>query len=552
MACILGLGGSNHDFAACIMKDGQITAAIEDERLTRTKYGFGRWSSLKGASRQACLRATGIHDPDIVVAHDLLLPASYRPYRDRVRIIGHHLGHAASAFLLSPFEKAAILVVDNNGGYADGGVETISYGIGSGSDIDIFKQVVATEWGDYPVWKAEKPAPAYIVADPDDSLGHFYKLGSQVLGFRYGDTAFTEDGKTMGLAAWGQPELVPLLEKYFDFDGEGGITIRLRDGSLVGQLVDFLSKAVTDYERFERRASIASSFQEMLERCLLYCADYLWEKTRLSALCIAGGVALNCVANGKLLTKTKFDKVFVPPAPGDAGLALGCSAFGAYKIAGIPRETDGSGRIENSYLGIEYSDADIRDTLARPGICWEKRVDIIKVCAELLQSGCIVGWFEGKSEFGPRALGHRSILADPSRSSMKHILNSRVKHREFFRPFAPSILAEQQQDYFAADHPSRFMEFALPVRPEKRGALKSAEQIDGTARLHTVTTQGSGRFYELIREFYRLMGVPAVLNTSFNLQGMPIVESPSDALDCFCASDIDWLVLEDYLVWRSP
>jgi carbamoyltransferase len=569
---ILGINAYHANASAAIVVDGRLVAAVEEERLNRIKYAAG----LPARAIQFCLDAAGakLTDIDHIAVPrdpwarlDTKLRFAMRMPRfalDRIRVmrrfsgiredlarafeldpqtirsafhrIEHHTAHMASAFFVSPYETAAILSADGLGDFA-----SAMWAMGQGRRM--------TELGE--------------VTFPH-SLGMFYTALTQYLGFwKFGD-----EYKVMGLAAYGQPEFVDEFRRIVRV--ESGMTFRLgleyfshqtagpemtwRDANrtpVLGRLFSpyletRLGPARKEGEPLgQRDHNIAASMQAVLEEVMISLWKTLAVKTRQKSLCLAGGVAFNCVANGRIFDQTPFERVFVQPAAGDAGLSVG-AAFGVYhQLLNRPREFV----MEHAYWGPGFSASQIRDAVDRSEMLGED-VEVAELAEEpLLEStaraiaaGKIVGWYQGAAEWGPRALGHRSILADPRRPEMKDVLNHRIKHREPFRPFAPSIIEEATGDYFEQTHPSPFMTFAYRVRPEKRSIIPAPTHVDGTARLQTVSRTANPLYWKLLRTFGDLTGVPVVVNTSFN-DNQPIVCRPEEALDCSCRTRMDVLVM---------
>ncbi len=461
--------------------------------------------------------------------------------------IEHHQAHLASTFFVSPFERAALLSADGLGDFA-----STLWGTAAGNRMKI----------------------AGAVAFPH-SLGLYYTAVTQYLGF----PKFGDEYKVMGLAAYGQPEYLSAFRHIVKFDphanGNGfrlGLDYFLHHRT--GPEMSWADAEKTPVQgklyseemprRFgpertpgepveQRHHNLASSLQARLEEVYLGMLKKLADRTGLKAVCLAGGVAFNCVANGKIFDATTFEQVFVQPAAGDAGLAIGAAYYVWHQKLGHPR----SFVMEHSYWGPEFSREEIRRAIETSGIgqngfavqeCGEQ--EAATRAAAIIAEGKILGWFQGRAEWGPRALGNRSIVADPRRPNMKEILNRRIKHREMFRPFAPSILAEATGEWFEKSHPSPFMTFTYPVRPEKCHRIPAATHVDGTGRLQTVTREANARYWRLINAFEQVTGVPVVLNTSFN-DNEPIVCRPEEALDCFLRTQMDALVLGDFLITKQ-
>lgn len=576
---VLGIGGSVHDFGACLLEDGRIVTAIEDERITRQKYGMGTVSAM-GFSSRYCLQRAGITaaDVDMFVSNDSTMHTAYSIAKNKIQIIGHHLAHAASAFYASPFDQAAILIIDNEGSKfrdpATGTVysETITYAIGRGNQIQICDTIYGSTWvllqtpcnhktcilkgPETHQWiydsyieqtgqEPEKPIRPFCLADKiiNNSLGGLYLYVTRLAGMGCMDA-----GKTMGLAAYGTDSLLPCLRSFIHLGSEGQIKIELSQSFIEEFLSD--TNRLTGKELFQKRADLAWAAQHILEEVFFYCADHLYQTTGLKNLCIAGGCALNCQANGRLLKRGPFDNIYIQPAGADNGTAIGAALYGYYGIHNAPRDNPYNGGMHHTFLGASYNCGSIQRALARcNGIIWQEVSNIFETAAKALSESKIVGWFQGGSEYGPRALGHRSILADPRCPGMKDILNNQVKHRESFRPFAPSVLEEFAGKYFDINRSSPFMLFTvLAKKPEE---IPAVVHVDGTSRLHTVDRKTNPGFYTLISAFNDLTGVPVLLNTSFNIKGEPIVESPDDALRTFINSQMDALAIGDIWITKE-
>ncbi|MEU0256554.1 carbamoyltransferase C-terminal domain-containing protein [Streptomyces sp. NPDC006184] len=553
----LGLGGSNHDFSACLVENGEIVVGIEEERLTRRKYAVNV-NSLANQCWRYCLTTRGVRlgEVEAIVADDTLLPSCYFPFRSRTTLIRHHMAHAASAFYPSPFPEAAILVVDGAGSLFQGqGVETMTMSVGTGTEITEISKVYGTNWST----DGLREAKVYQAGDSDHSLGFMYKAVSRAIGFSLyeeGSWYLTEDGKTMGLAPYGTDRYRAEFRRYLDLLPEGRFRLHLKSGGLL-HFVEHALDGLEGDERFARGADLAWAAQDLLETAVLHAANWLHRETGLSRLCLAGGVVLNSVANGKILRNTPFTDVFAQPAAGDNGCAVGCAYYGCHVLGEQPRPRGPKAPKtaprpqRHTYLGRSYSTEEIQTALDASGLPHRRVARPARLAAGLLPRGALIGWFTGGSEFGPRALGHRSILADPRRAEMKDILNRKVKHREAFRPFAPAVLAHRASEYFDLDIESPYMLLVAPVRDDKRQEVPAITHVDGTARVQTLTPEANGAFYELVERFGELTSVPVVLNTSFNDRGEPIVETPEQALAFFGPSRLDYLFLEDFVVAHS-
>jgi carbamoyltransferase len=580
---ILGINAYHGNASAAIVCEGRLIAAVEEERFNRVKYAAG----FPAQAIRYCLKEAGLtlaeidhvavpRDPYARLATKLFYAARMPSFaRERVKVLAkftgipealamafdsdprklrakfhrveHHQAHLASSFFVSPFERAALLSADGLGDFA-----STMWGTGSGSRMNIDG----------------------AVAFPH-SLGLFYSGVTQYLGF----PKFGDEYKVMGLAAYGEPEQMEAFREIVRFDAHSnGNGFRLgleyfthhRTGPEMSwaeadktptlgkmyseEMPKRLGPVRAPEEGLEQRHhNLAASLQARLEEVYLGMLKKLAERTGLKAVCLAGGVAFNCVANGKIFDATPFERVYVHPAAGDAGLAVGAAYYVWHQKLSKPR----SFVMDHAYWGPGYSQGEIRraidsNDIAQKGfrVAEMAEAELVRSTAAIIADGKILGWFQGRCEWGPRALGNRSIVADPRRPEMKEILNRRIKHRESFRPFAPSILAEKTGDYFEKSHPSPFMTLAYPVRTEKRGAIPAPTHVDGTGRLQTVTREANPRYHALISAFRELTGVPLVLNTSFN-DNEPIVCRPEEAIDCFLRTQMDALVLGDFLITKS-
>jgi len=580
---ILGINAYHGNASAAVVCDGKLIAAVEEERFNRIKYAAGfPAQAIRYCVKEAGLKLEEIdhvavpRNPYARLGTKLFFALRMPSFaRGRAKVLAkfigvrealaaafdsdpktiaaqfhrieHHQAHLASAFFVSPFERAALLSADGLGDFA-----STMWGSGSGNRMEI----------------------ADAIAFPH-SLGLYYTAVTQYLGF----LKFGDEYKVMGLAAYGEPERLEAFRDIVRFDTNGnGNGFRLgleyfvhhRTGPemswaeadktpTLGKLFSEemsrrLGAARSPEEPLEQRhRNLAASLQARLEEVYLGMLGKLAKATGLKSICLAGGVAFNCVANGKIFDSTPFEQVYVQPAAGDAGLAVGAAYYVWHQKLGKPR----SFVMDHAYWGPGFSAAEIRAALEASGIAREGYIvaelpeqELARQAAAIIADGKILGWFQGRAEWGPRALGNRSIVADPRRADMKDILNRRIKHREIFRPFAPSILAEATGEWFAKSHPSPFMTLAYAVRPEKRGLIPAPTHVDGTGRLQTVTREANPRYHALISAFRDLTGVPVVLNTSFN-DNEPIVCRPEEAIDCFLRTKMDALVLGDFLVTRG-
>ncbi|HUS17639.1 MAG TPA: carbamoyltransferase C-terminal domain-containing protein, partial [Chloroflexia bacterium] len=438
--------------------------------------------------------------------------------------IDHHLSHAASAFLVSPFEEAGILTFDGVGEWT-----TTAQGYGKGTDVVLTKEIK------YP-----------------HSLGLLYSTFTSHAGFEVNEGEY----KLMGLAGYGQPTYYQQVRDLIDIRDDGSFQLDMSYfayhyslHSMSEKFLQVFGPARSPESPMEDRyANIAASIQQVVEEVMLTAARHVRQSTGTDYLCMAGGVALNGVANGRILREAGFKDIWIQPAAGDAGGALGVATYLYHKISGQPR----SFVMRNVYLGPAYSNDEIKAFLQSNAVEYQELDDtaLVETVGRLLAEDNVVGWFQGRMEFGPRALGSRSILANASHPQMKDILNEKIKHREQFRPFAPAVLLEEAPNYFALDpqHASPFMVLVCDVQPQYRELLPAITHVDGTARIQTVTAEENGLYYQVIREFYRHTQVPVIVNTSFNVRGEPIVCTPAEAYNCFSHTDMDYLVMGNCVV----
>ena len=578
---ILGINAYHGNASAAIVCDGRLIAAVEEERFNRVKYAAG----FPAQAIRYCLKEAGLTLADIdhvavprnpyarlgtKLFYALRMPSFAR---ERLKVltkftgipealaaafdadpkklsakfhrIEHHQAHLASAFFVSPFEHACLLSADGLGDFAS---TMCGFGVGNRMEID------------------------WAIAFPH-SLGLYYTAITQYLGF----LKFGDEYKVMGLAAYGQPEQLEAFRdilcydhkfngfylglKYFTHHRTGPEMAWAESDKMpaLGKLFSEemprkLGRARAPEEPLEQRhLNLAASLQARLEEVYFRMLAINRTRSPLKALCLAGGVAFNCVANGKIFDHTGFEQIYVQPAAGDAGLAVGAAFYVWHQKLGKPR----SFVMDHAYWGPGYSREEICRAIDSNGLAHSgysvtelSEQELPRRAAAIIADGKILGWFQGRAEWGPRALGNRSIVADPRRPEMKEILNRRIKHREVFRPFAPSILAENTPEYFEKSHPSPFMTLAYGVRAEKRDKIPAPTHVDGTGRLQTVTREANPRYHALISAFRDLTGVPVVLNTSFN-DNEPIVCRPEEAIDCFLRPQMDALVLGDFLISRS-
>jgi carbamoyltransferase len=565
---VLGINAYDHDVSACLLRNGEVCVAIAKERVTRIKHDSGFYDEAVNY----CLEAAGIplERVDLVVRNCYVLPtpemerrllATHDPYhltvreRERARrhpLFGasgpriaecsHHLAHAYSAFAPSPFREGAVMVVDGVGGYRADVLEPVP-----GPDD---AHPLARESESYYVFEdASLRTVKKVFMGPSRGLlsDEFWTMPG--LGALYSRAAtyvfghWDKCGELMGLAPYGRLSLPPLVE----LQGEA---LRFAEwpASLANPFVGVTDAAWEASAHRLEWEDLARRVQEDLERALLERARWLHRATGARNLAIAGGVALNCVAMGRIVEESPFENVFVQPAAGDDGIALGCALYGHIARLGGRRAF----AMETAAFGRAYDEAEVRAAVstaaARIGAHRRASRDVPGDAARALASGAIVGWFQGRSEFGPRALGRRSILADPRDPAAKDRLNRRVKHRQAFRPFAPCVPVERAAEFFEGRAESPFMLLAKRVRPEKRDLIPAVTHVDGTARVQTVRREENPRLHALLEAFGARTGVPVLVNTSFNVRGDPIVETPLDAIECFLYTGIDVLVLHNWIV----
>jgi carbamoyltransferase len=573
---ILGINAYHADASASIFIDGKLVAAIEEERFRRVKH----WAGFPSMAIEFCLKEAGIgfeevdhfsigRDPKAKLINKLFyliknpggsfpainsrlknskkvaslenelaslsgLPASH--FKNKIRQVEHHRSHLASAFFASPFKEAACVSIDGSGDFT-----TTMVGVGKGNQIEVLDSV------DFP-----------------HSLGIFYTAFTQLLGFpHYGD-----EYKVMGMAPYGDPKYLDKLEKVIHLTGDGLFKLNLKyfrkgtegiisynddhvplvQSMFSNEMVNLFGEArkkeapLTQYHK-----DLAASVQKMTEQTIFHILENTQKQTGLKNLCLAGGVAQNSVANGKIKSKTSFKNIYIPSAGHDAGIAMGSALFVHNQL--LKRER--MPVIMSAYTGSHFTNEEIKFFLTSQEIDYCEFADeiLFDKITDCLINGGVVGWFTGRAEFGPRALGGRSILADPRRADAKEILNLKIKRRESFRPFAPSILKEYVGEYFESEDEVPFMEKVYPIKESKRKEIPAVTHVDGSGRLQTVDKNISPGYYQLIETFRRKTGVPVLLNTSFN-ENEPIVNSPAEALNCYLRTDMDMLVMENILVSR--
>jgi len=580
---ILGISAFYHDSAACLLKDGDIIAAVQEERFTRRKHDFG----FPAKAINYCLKHAGItvKDLDFVGFYDkpflkfdriLLTYLTYAPwgirsflkampiwlkqkiflkdfireeldYEGEIIFTEHHESHAASAFYPSPFEKAAILTMDGVGEWT-----TTSFGVGEGNTLRLLSEIKFPH-----------------------SLGLLYSAFTYYTGFRVNSGEY----KLMGLAPYGEPKYADIIRKeLIDIKQDGSFRLNMKYFNYCAGLTMTNKKFNALFGGPPRRAEskitqkhmdIARSIQKVTEEIMLKMADHVHEVTKEDNLCLAGGVALNCVGNGRILRESKFKNIWIQPASGDAGGALGVAAFIWYRYLDKPRKVNGLDDLQKgSYLGPHYSEDDILSFARGKNIPYTKLTSEelpVKV-AGLIAQEKVIGFFQGPMEFGPRALGARSIIADARSEKMQSILNLKIKFRESFRPFAPSVLEEKSGEYFSLTSSSPYMLLVAPVREDKilaesrearqdgfdqlkvkRSLIPAVTHVDYSARVQTVSEKTHSVYYKVIKAFFELTGCPVIINTSFNIRGEPIVCTPEDAYRCFMCTDMDYLIVENYL-----
>jgi carbamoyltransferase len=592
---ILGISAYYHDSAAALLKDGDLAAAAQQERFSRKKHD----ARFPGDAIRYCLATENLHlsDLDRIVFYDKPLikferlletymsyaPNGFRSFiaampvwlkeklylksvlkKELAQLAGckpkdlppllfaeHHQSHAASAFFFSPFERAAVLCLDGVGEWA-----TTSTWLGTGADLE-------------PLWEIDFP----------HSVGLLYSAFTYFTGFRVNSGEY----KLMGLAPYGQPKYVELiLDTLLDLKEDGTFRLDMQYFSYCTGLTMTNSRfdklfggppRQPESKLTQREMDIAASIQVVTEEVVLRLASTLHKETGEKNLCLAGGVALNCVANGRLLREGPYENIWIQPAAGDAGGAAGAAAVAWHGYDNQPRKLNGNSgpaadRMHGSYLGPEYAPGQIQAELDALGAKYKVLDDdtLYSKTAQLLADENVIGWFQGRMEFGPRALGGRSIIGDPRSAKMQSVMNLKIKYRESFRPFAPSVLWERVSDYFEQSVPSPYMLIVAPIQEELRVALTHEQQqlfgieqlnlkrselpavthVDYSARVQTVHEETNPRFHELLQAFEQLTGCGVLVNTSFNVRGEPIVCTPTDAYQCFMRTEMDYLVVENF------
>jgi carbamoyltransferase len=568
-AYILGINAYDHDVSACLLRDGEIAFGIEKERITREKHAGGFFQEVVDYLLQA--EGITLDDVDLVVRNCYVLPVEelemrtvyqgdmnarereqtrnsplFLPKSNKVMTVSHHLAHAYSAFAVCPFEEGVVMIVDGVGSYSADvkepgqlteGVnplarESESYYRFKGTELETLKKV----------WL--EPCRG-LLSDEFINMDGLGALYSRVSSYIFAD--WNKCGEVMGLAPYGRPDNFRRLLEMKD----GELHVPQWDASFNQPWTPDGTEKWEDHPAMPHWEDMAWRVQHDAEEVLLERARWLRETTGAKNLCLAGGVALNCVANGRIIREAGFDNVWIQPAAGDNGISIGCAYYGHLAIQKKPR----SFVMKQATLGAEYGD-DVARRAGNPLLISRKTFNgadngICRESAKLLADGKVFGWFQGRAEFGPRALGNRSILGDPRRPEMKDILNRRVKFRQAFRPFAPIVTYEKAKDIFVGEDESPFMLRAKHVRPEWKDRIPAIVHVDGTARVQTVRREHNERIYDLLTEFEKLTGVPVLINTSFNIKGEPIVETPQDAMNCFIYTGIDYLALHNTLVSKN-
>jgi carbamoyltransferase len=565
---VLGLNCYDHDVAACLLRNGEIVVAINKERVSRVKHDVGFHQDVV----VYCLEAAGItlDRVDLIVRNCYVLPVGemerqlahcvepdYFSRRDRkqiatsplflsesprIRDISHHLAHAYSAFAASPFSEGAVMIVDGVGSYRSDVTEPVPDGDDTGPLAREGESYYRFEGTRLETLKKVWIEPARgLLAEQFYAFAGLGALYSRVSSYVFGH--WNRCGEVMGLAPFGRDRLEPLML----LEG-GNLVVPRWNEERRHPAVGLEDEAWRTSPHLPEWEDLSWRAQEDTERILVERARWLHERTGSKNLCIAGGVGLNCVANAKILEETPFENVFIQPAAGDDGVALGCALWGHVEEMKKPRAFT----MRSPYLGREYDDVVVEAALSSRFVrlaTRRRRVpDVARQAARMLAAGKVIGWFQGRSEFGPRALGNRSILADPREAAMKDRVNARVKRRQGFRPFAPAVLAERAGEYFEGDAESPHMLLAKRVRREAIDRIPGVVHVDGTARVQTVRREDNPLFHALISAFADLTGVPVVLNTSFNVRGQPIVETPDEAVETLLDCGLDALAIHDRIV----
>ena len=565
----LGISCYYHDSAAALLKDGHVIAAVEEERFSRKKFDDDfpkqaiEWCLNEAKIKPDMINSVAFYDKPVLKFERLLdnyiavaprglysfldvipkwlhkrlwikdeIKKSLQGFKGEIIFPDHHMSHAAHAFYTSPFQESAILTIDGVGEWS-----TTSFGYAKNNSIKIINDL---RW--------------------PHSLGLFYSAFTYFLGFKVNEGEY----KLMGLSSYGSPKYYDLiLDNLIDVKEDGSIHLNMDyfaftyDKVMTNKKFSNLfgiSPKTKDEKTLQIHFDIGASAQKVLEDVILKITNHIYEKTKMKNLCFGGGVALNGVANYKILKESPFDNIHIPPSPGDAGSAVGAAQYlyHIYHKNSKNRYQNNAQLIhENVYVGPSFDNEEIVKFLDSEKIHYDylERALLLKKTAQLIADGNIVGWYQGKMEWGPRALGNRSILADPRRDEMKDILNAKIKHRESFRPFAPSILEEYTSEYFDIDVPSPYMLMVSPVKKPKD--IPAVTHVDGTGRLQTVSKETNPLYYDLINEFYNITKIPVIINTSMNVMGEPIVNTPEHAYSMILKTDMDYLVMGNYLIGRQ-
>jgi len=586
---ILGISAFYHDSAACILKNGEIIAAAQEERFTRKKHD----QNFPSNAIKYCLEETNIQSSQLglVAFYDkpflkferiletylayapkginsflkaiplwirkklwikILIQDELEGYEGKILFPEHHASHAASAFYASPYQDAAFLTMDGVGEWA-----TASYGVGNGNKIEILADI------QFP-----------------HSLGLLYSAFTYYTGFRVNSGEY----KVMGLAPYGEPKYKNLIyDHLIDVKGDGSFRLNMEYFDYAAGLTMTSNKfhnlfggppRTPESDLTQKEMDLARSVQEVTEEIVLKIAQHVKKITGKKYLCLAGGVALNCVSNGKLLRSGIFDDIYIQPAAGDAGGALGCALIAWYQHLGNDRKTDGvSDSMKGAYLGPQFSNNEIKIFLDKKGYSYKELEDneLPEIIADLVADQKVIGWFQGRMEFGPRALGGRTIIGDARSPETQKTINLKIKYRESFRPFAPSVREENISEYFEIDRPSPYMLLVADVKKEKqlkmnkeqesyfgldklniaRSEIPAVTHVDYSARIQSVNKSTNPRYHQMLTRFNEKYGCPVIVNTSFNVRGEPIVCTPQDAYTCFMRTEMDYLILNNFLLKKS-
>jgi carbamoyltransferase len=564
---ILGISCYYHDASAALIKDGHIIAAAEEERFTRKKHD----QSFPVNAIKFCMEKAQITSDKIsyvafyekpilkferlLMQHIAMFPFSYwsfykampnwiveklripttikkklkqgkHKFKGEILFVEHHMAHAASSYLVSPFKESAILTIDGVGEWT-----TTAYGFAKENDITLSKKI------DFP-----------------HSLGLLYSAVTAYLGFKVNNDEY----KVMGLAPYGKPVYLEQMRKLIDIKEDGSYALDMSYFTYHYKLKSISRKFIDEFgpmrkpesQLEQRHKDIAASVQKLTEEVIFQMLNHLHKETKCNNVCLAGGVALNSVANGKITKHTPFKNIFIQPAASDAGTALGAALYVWHTILGNKREYVQT----TSYFGPSFTTEEIKHFLDEKKIVYQEydKEEIPKKTAELINKNNVIGWFQGGMEWGPRALGNRSILSNASHPDMKDILNAKVKHREMFRPFAPVILQEKVHEWFEIDKDEEsFMLFVYPFKEEKKKLVPSVVHVDGSGRLQTINKEQNEAYYSVIKEYEKLTGIPILINTSFNIRGEPIVCTPQQAYRCMMGTGIDYLVIDTFIIARK-